>query len=116
VHILWSNDALSVNATAFGQIVTITGPLSSTQANLTITHNQKTIGTIKYTGSNTHGDYEIQFMMDIPSTWKAIWKGTFDIERGIFTIEAPKDAVEFTSILPGKNSNFESGAFNPLDL
>jgi len=54
--------------------------------------------------------------MDIPSPWKFSWKGTVDIEHGIYVIEAPKDAVEIEKVLPTKTNEFESGAFNPLDL
>ena len=85
-------------------------------ADLIVSLNSKDIGTMKITGTPTHSEYDIRFNADIPSPWKFSWKGTIDIEHGIYVIEKPADSVEFSTILPSKNSQFESGAFNPLDL
>ena len=107
-NILWSNNMLNVAVDGGGQNLTVTGPLSYTNADLKFNFNGKDIGTIKSTKTDTHTEYDIQFNMDIPIPWKFSWKGTVDIEHGVFVIEKPTDSVEIETILPKKSPGFES--------
>jgi hypothetical protein len=115
-NILWENNILAAEVSGMWQKVSITGPLSSTNADLKINYNDKEIGNIKVVWTETHSVYEVNFGLDIPSPWKFSWKGTVDIDHGVFAIEKPTDALEFDAVLPGKSGNFEQGAFNPLDF